>query len=102
MKADEIIHQPTRLRMMSALYPLTDVERLDFNQLKAISGATDGNLGSHLATLEKADYVQIKKDFVGKKPRTRINITRQGRRAFEQHIQYLRDIVETADCIARG
>ena len=94
MEPDDIIHQSTRLRLMAALYPLPREERLDFKRLKALSGATDGNLGGHLTTLEKAEYVTIEKDFVGKKPRTRIIITRAGRRAFEQHVTYLRDILE--------
>jgi DNA-binding MarR family transcriptional regulator len=96
MEFDEIIHQSTRLRLMSALHPLAADERIDFNRLKSISGATDGNLGGHLATLEKAGYVLIEKDFVGRKPRTRVSLTRQGRRSFERHIRYLRDIVEGA------
>jgi len=91
---DEIIHQSTRLRIMSVLNALPDGEGLDFKRLKAIAKATDGNLGAHLATLEKAAYVTIEKDFVGKRPRTRAIITRAGRRAYHNHLQYLRDILE--------
>jgi len=94
VESDEIIHQSTRLRLMAALYPLPAGERLDFKQLKALSGATDGNLGGHLATLEKAGYVLIEKDFVGKKPRTRASLTKDGRRAFQRHLDFLRDILE--------
>ncbi len=92
--SDDIIHQSTRLRLMAALHPLPADERLDFKQLKALSGATDGNLGGHLATLEKAGYVLIEKDFVGKKPRTRASLTKEGRRAFQRHLDFLRDILE--------
>jgi hypothetical protein len=60
---------------------------------EAIAKATDGNLGAHLATLEKAAYVTIEKDFVGKRPRTRAVISRSGRRAYQAHLQYLRDIL---------
>jgi len=91
---DEIIHQSTRLRIMSVLNALPDGEGLDFKRLKAIAKATDGNLGAHLATLEKAAYVTIEKDFVGKRPRTRAVISRAGRRAYQAHLQYLRDILE--------
>ena len=94
MSSDEIIHQSTRLKIMSALNALRGNASIDFVELKKLSNATDGNLGSHLTTLEKAGYISIDKDFVGKKPRTRINITREGRRAFEQHVRYLRDILE--------
>ena len=91
---DEIIHQTTRLKLMSVLNAMPDGEGLEFQRLKAIARATDGNLGAHLATLEKAGYVVIEKDFVGKRPRTRASISRAGRRAFEAHLHYLRDILE--------
>lgn len=99
---DEIIHQPMRLRIMSTLQALKGTEGIDFVQLRAIVNATDGNLGGHLTTLEKAGYIEIAKDFVGRKPRTRINATRAGRRAFERHLQFLRDILDEADAHARG
>jgi DNA-binding MarR family transcriptional regulator len=91
---NEIIHQSTRLKIMATLQASRSGEPLEFVQLKALTGATDGNLGTHLTTLEKAGYVTIEKDFVGKKPRTRIAITRSGRRAFERHVAYLRDTLE--------
>lgn len=94
MSSDEIIHQSTRLKIMATLNTLRGNTSIDFVELKQLSKATDGNLGSHLATLEKAGYISIDKDFVGKKPRTRVSITREGRRAFEQHVSYLRDILE--------
>lgn len=94
MSSDEVIHQSTRLKIMATLNALRNNTSIDFVELKQLSKATDGNLGSHLATLEKAGYISIDKDFVGKKPRTRVSITREGRRAFEQHVSYLRDILE--------
>ncbi len=92
--ADEIVHQPTRLRIMSALNALPRREMMEFVRLRAITGATNGNLGSHLATLEKSGYVTIAKDFVGKRPRTRVGITGPGRRAFQGHVAYLREMLE--------
>ena len=94
MAADEIIHQSTRLKIMATLNALRGNSGIDFTELKQLSKATDGNLGSHLATLEKAGYVSLEKDFVGKKPRTRVSITREGRRAFEQHVSYLREVLD--------
>ena len=91
---DGVVHQPTRLRIMSALNALPRREMLEFVRLRAITGATDGNLGSHLTTLEKSGYVTIVKDFVGKRPRTRVGITAPGRRAFQGHVAYLREILE--------
>lgn len=93
-KADEIIHQSLRLKIMAALNVLPRSEAVEFTRLKAITQATDGNLGAHLATLEKAGYVAIEKDFVGKKPQTRVAMTHAGRTAFAEHVAYLRDILE--------
>ena len=59
---NDIIHQPLRLKIMAALYAEREIGPLEFSQLKAIAQATDGNLGSHLATLEKAGFVEILKD----------------------------------------
>ena len=94
-KADDIIHQPVRLKIMAALKTLRSGEAIEFTRLKAIVGATDGNLGAHIATLEQAAYVTVTKDFNGRKPRTRIAMTRGGRRAFAQHVAYLRDILDS-------
>ena len=91
---DEIIHQSVRLKIMSALNALPRQALLEFVRLKAVTGATDGNLGAHLTTLEKAGYVKIVKDFVDKKPRTRVGITTSGQRAFQNHVFYLREILE--------
>ena len=92
--ADDVIHQQTRLRIMAALNALPERERVEFGRLKAILRATDGNLGAHLTTLESAGYIAIDKDFVGKKPRTRVAMTRAGRKAFAAHVAYLRDILD--------
>ena len=91
---DEIIHQSTRLKIMSALNALRGSEKLEFTELRTLLETTDGNLGAHLTTLERAGYVQIEKEFAGKKPRTRAALTRAGRRAFEQHVSYLRGIID--------
>jgi DNA-binding MarR family transcriptional regulator len=93
-KADDIIHQPLRLRIMAALNALQGGEAIEFTRLKAIMEATDGNLGAHLATLEKAGYVEIEKDFAGKKPRTRVAMSAAGRSAFAQHVAFLKQILD--------
>ena len=91
---DEIIHQSTRLKLMAALRGIPPGEMIEFTRLKAILKATDGNLGTHLGALEKAGYIEVAKDFVGKKPRTRIAMTKTGRAAFEAHVAYLKDLIE--------
>ena len=94
---DDIIHQQVRLRIMATLNALPDGERIEFTRLKAILSATDGNLGAHLATLENAGYIAVDKDFVARKPRTRVRLTRPGRKAFASHVAYLRDILDGTD-----
>jgi DNA-binding MarR family transcriptional regulator len=91
---DAIIHQPVRLKIMAALKPLPGADPIEFVRLKALVNATEGNLGAHIATLEEAGYVAVEKDFVAKRPRTRIGLTKQGRRAFEDYLDYLRGIIE--------
>ena len=93
---DEIIHQSLRLKIMAALNTLDRGAPLEFTRLKAITGATDGNLGAHLETLLKAGYVAIEKRFEGKRPQTRVEATALGRKAFAQHVAYLRDILDTS------
>ncbi len=93
---DAIIHQPVRLKIMAALKVLPGSDALEFVRLKSLVGATEGNLGAHITTLEEAGYAKVEKDFVGKKPRTRIRLSKKGRRAFEDYVAYLRDILDTA------
>lgn len=93
---NELIHQPTRLKIMATLNALRGGTKLEFIELRKLLEVTDGNLGTHLTTLEKAGYVEIEKSFVGKKPRTRISLTRAGRRAFDTHVQYLQDIIHAS------
>ncbi len=94
---DPIIHQPVRLKIMAALKPLPANDPLEFVRLKAIVGATEGNLGAHITTLEEAGYVAVEKDFVAKRPRTRVGLTKQGRRAYEDYLDYLRAIIAASE-----
>ncbi len=93
---DEIIHQSLRLRIMATLNALPDGELIDFTRLRAVLGATDGNLGAHLTTLENAGYVEIQKDFAARKPRTRVMIQAKGRRAFRRHVGYLKALLDVS------
>lgn len=91
---DEIIHQSVRLQIMGALNALPRDEATEFTRLRAITGATDGNLGAHLATLENAGYIAVNKEGSGRKSRTTVTLTRAGKKAFEKHVAYLRDIMD--------
>jgi DNA-binding MarR family transcriptional regulator len=92
-----VIHQATRLRIMASLAKLGPEASLDFTRLKSILQTTDGNLGTHLDALEKAGYIAVDKLFEGRRPKTRVKATAAGRRAFAEHVAYLRAIIETGD-----
>jgi DNA-binding MarR family transcriptional regulator len=94
MGPDEIIHQSLRLKIMATLNALPKGEKLEFPKLKALLKATDGNLGAHIATLETAGYIAVEKDFADRKPRTRVWLTAPGRKAFEGHVAYLRELID--------
>ena len=93
MSLNPVIHQPARLRIMSALSTLSDREQVDFTYLKKNLGLTDGNLGAHLARLEQADYLRLDKRFVERKPRTFIAATDVGRLAFARHVEALEAVL---------
>lgn len=93
---DEIIHQAVRLRIMAALNVLHADDAVEFMRLRELVKATDGNLGAHLETLEKAGYIAIEKRFEGKRPQSRIKATPVGRRAFAEHVAYLREILDSS------
>jgi len=95
-RPDELIHQPLRLRIMAALNGLPAHQALEFTRLRASVQATDGNLGGHLARLERGGYIAMQKDFIGRRPRTRVALTAMGRAAFARHLAYLREIVDSA------
>ena len=91
---DAVIHQPVRLKIMAALTTLDPIEEgLDFNRLKSLTGATDGNLGAHLDQLARAGYVEATKAFVARRPRTTVKATARGRAAFARHVAFLKAII---------
>ena len=92
-RIDETIHQRTRLAIMVTL---AGVESLEFADLKAQLGLTDGNLSTHAAALERAGYVKITKRFVGRKPLTTLVITAKGRKALANYVNLLQGILAKA------
>ncbi|WP_380750344.1 winged helix-turn-helix domain-containing protein [Salinimicrobium flavum] len=81
-----------RLGIMSAL-AVNDM--LDFNSLKEYLGVTDGNLASHLKALEKEDFIEVEKSFVDRKPNTKYNMTKKGKKAFEDHLSILEKLIRS-------
>ncbi|MNX46742.1 Helix-turn-helix domain protein [compost metagenome] len=68
---------------------------VDFTEMKSLLNITDGNLASHSSALEKAGYIEVKKEFVGKKPRTSYQVTDLGRVAFKEHLSYLEKLMKS-------
>jgi DNA-binding HxlR family transcriptional regulator len=81
-----------RLGIMSVL-AVNDT--LDFNALKEYLEVTDGNLASHLKALEKEEFIEMKKSFLGRKPNTRYSMTHLGKQAFEAHISALEYLIKS-------
>jgi DNA-binding transcriptional ArsR family regulator len=91
---DRLVHAPARLMILAILYL---VESADFLFLMRQTGLTRGNLSSHMSKLEIAGYIDIKKEFVGKIPRTLLRLTDKGRQAFQT---YRRDMIQVLEDLA--
>ncbi|MGC5291092.1 winged helix-turn-helix domain-containing protein [Micromonospora sp. DT231] len=87
---DELIHAPTRLSLVSLL---AATEWAEFRYLREQLGLSDSALSKQLTTLEQVGYVEIRKSFVGKRPRTSVSLSRAGRAAFDGHVAALQAIV---------
>jgi DNA-binding MarR family transcriptional regulator len=68
---------------------------LDFNSLKDYLGVTDGNLASHIKSLEKEEFIGVEKSFIGKKPNTKYYMTSKGEKAFGEHIKALEQFIKS-------
>lgn len=68
-------------------------ESADFTTLKELLGVTDGNLASHSKALEAEKYILIEKQFIGKKPNTSYKATKEGKEAFQNHIEALEKLI---------
>jgi DNA-binding HxlR family transcriptional regulator len=90
---DRIIHERIRLAIVSAL---AANETLSFNELKHLLQTTDGNLSVHARKLEEAGYVACKKSFEKRIPKTKYQLTAEGRRAFERYLSHLEALIGAA------
>ena len=86
---DETIHQSTRLRIMTMLVSQAVEDRLAYGFIQTALELTGGNLTTHLRKLEEADYLVMTKEFVDAKPRTWVQATPTGRRAFAEYLSNL-------------
>jgi DNA-binding MarR family transcriptional regulator len=80
---NKVFDSRIRLGIMSALLVNDEV---NFNDLKELIQVTDGNLASHLKTLEEQDYIKVHKGFVGRKTNTTYSVTKAGEKAFKAHL----------------
>ena len=93
---DTVIHAQARLRITSALATMHPDESIAFPRLQELLDMTAGNLSTHLRKLEDAGYVTVAKTHQGRVPVTYLALTRTGRRAFEDYMDALRDLLGTA------
>lgn len=70
-------------------------DTLDFNSLKEYLDVTDGNLASHMKALEKDEFIGVEKSFIGKKPNTRYFMTKEGKKAFNNHLEALEKFLKS-------
>src|SRR5438309_1509200 len=87
---DRLIHEKTRLAIVSAL---AVNPTLTFNELKAILKTTDGNVSVHARKLEEANYLTCRKSFQGRMPRTEYSLTAAGRRALERYLNHMEALI---------
>jgi DNA-binding MarR family transcriptional regulator len=88
---NKVFDNRIRLGIMSILIMNN---RTNFNELKELIQVTDGNLASHMKTLEEAGYIQVEKGFIGRKTNTTYAVTKGGERAFKLHIEALEHMIK--------
>jgi DNA-binding MarR family transcriptional regulator len=72
-------------------------DKVEFSSLKEMLDITDGNLASHISALEKLEYIEVQKQFIGKKPNTTYSVTRAGKKAFNEHLDALEKLLKQRD-----
>jgi DNA-binding MarR family transcriptional regulator len=88
---NKIFESRIRLGIMSVLMVN---EEINFNDLKQLLQVTDGNLATHLVSLEENGFVKVHKGFIGKKTNTTYAVTKAGERAFNEHITALENMIK--------
>jgi len=88
---DKFFENRVRLGIMSVLMVN---EKTDFKSIKKMLNASDGNIASHMNALEKQGYVEIEKQFIGKKPNTTYKATEKGKEAFSAHLNALENLIK--------
>jgi DNA-binding MarR family transcriptional regulator len=92
-RLDPVIHAPARFSVMAALVA---ADRVEFRFIRDTVELTDSALSQHLTKLEQAGYVKVTKGQVGRRPRTWVSATREGRTAFRDHLAVLNGLAASA------
>ncbi len=93
-RLDDVVHQRVRLGILAVL---AEADQADFGFLKDALSLTDGNLSRHVQVLEEAGFVDVRKTFEGRRPRTWISATKAGRAAFASELTALRELIASVD-----
>ena len=88
---DKVVHEPARMKIMANLY---FVESMDAIFLLRQTQLTWGNLATHTKKLEAAGYIEVKKEFIKRKPHTMFRLTKRGRDAFDEYRKNMKKIIE--------
>jgi DNA-binding MarR family transcriptional regulator len=88
---NKIFDSRIRIGIMSALMVSEDIS---FNDLKGLIDVTDGNLATHLKTLEESGFIKVQKGFIGRKTNTTYSVTKAGEKAFRNHLDALEQIIK--------
>lgn len=89
---NKIFDSRIRLGIMSALVVNDEI---NFNELKELMQVTDGNLASHIKSLEESGYIKVEKGFIGRKTNTTYSVTRAGEKAFKAHLEALEKMIRS-------
>lgn len=94
VELDDVVHQRTRLGILAIV---SRGDRVEFGYLQETLGLSAGNLSRHLTTLVEARFVDVKKGYQGRRPRTWVSITRRGRSAYDDEMAILRSLLALQD-----
>ena len=89
---NKIFDSRVRLGIMSTLMVN---EEINFNDLKQLIAVTDGNLASHIKSLEESSYIKVNKGFIGRKTNTVYKVTKAGKKAFQNHLDALEKMIKS-------
>lgn len=94
LKLDDTVHQRVRLGILALLQ---EAKRAEFSYVRDALDLSDGNLSRHIQVLDEAGLVKVEKGFEGRRPRTWVSATSEGRAALNQELKALRELISRVD-----